>query len=149
MTLSLERIRTQHNLLISFLNRKVPCQKKENILTRIFAHFYFVSRCPVIRDLFWWLNSLYPPALSESPVFAPPGGGRRLRVLCQAAAGDAVLGSELLRRVWQRGRHDERGRNPDVLLPGMTQSSPPPPPPTRHRVRALTVTGTSTHGAAV
>lgn len=68
-----------------------------------------------------------PPALTENSVFAPPGGGRRLRVLRQTAAGDPVLGSQLLRRVRQRRRHDERGRNPDVLLPGMTQSSAVPP----------------------
>ena len=46
------------------------------------------------------------------------GCWRWLRVLCQAAAGDSVLRPQLLRGVWQRGRHDERGRVPDVLLPG-------------------------------
>lgn len=51
------------------------------------------------------------------------GGGGRLRVLCQTAAGDAVLGSQLLRGVRQRRRHDERGRVPHVLLPGTPRST--------------------------
>lgn len=46
-----------------------------------------------------------------------PGGGGRVRVLREAAAGDAVLGAELLRRVRQRGRHDVRRRDAHVLLP--------------------------------
>jgi hypothetical protein len=46
------------------------------------------------------------------------GGGGRLRVLCQAPAGDSLLGAQLLRRVRQCGRNDERGRDAHVLLPG-------------------------------
>lgn len=42
----------------------------------------------------------------------------RLRILCQATAGDAVLCPELLRGVWQRWRHDECGWVPHVLLSG-------------------------------
>lgn len=44
-------------------------------------------------------------------------GGRRLRVLRQAATCDTFLSAELLRRVRQRGRNDVRGRNVNVLLP--------------------------------
>merc|ERR1712087_136385 len=46
-----------------------------------------------------------------------PGGGGRIRVLRKEAAGDGLLGAKLLRRVRQRGRHDERGRHADVLVP--------------------------------
>lgn len=56
------------------------------------------------------------------------GGGGRLRVLREKATRDAVLGSELLRRVHQCRCHDERGRGPDVLLPG----KPNPPPAVAH-----------------
>lgn len=48
----------------------------------------------------------------------------RLRVLRQAAAGDHLLRPELLRRVRQRRRHDERGRDPHVLLPGILPRLP-------------------------
>jgi len=50
------------------------------------------------------------------------GGWRRLWVLRQTSAGDSVLGAQLLRRVWQRRRHDECWRDFDVLLPGITSS---------------------------
>ena len=46
------------------------------------------------------------------------GGGGWVRVLCQAAAGDHLLGAQLLRGVRQRRRHDERRRDSHVLLPG-------------------------------
>uniref|UniRef100_A0A6I8P3V0 Serine/threonine-protein phosphatase n=1 Tax=Ornithorhynchus anatinus TaxID=9258 RepID=A0A6I8P3V0_ORNAN len=55
--------------------------------------------------------------------FPGPGGGRRLRVLCQEAAGDALLGPELLWRVRQCGCHDERGRDAHVLLPGRARGA--------------------------
>ncbi|XP_052165791.1 serine/threonine-protein phosphatase PP1 isozyme 2-like isoform X1 [Oryza glaberrima] len=45
------------------------------------------------------------------------GGGGRLRVLRGQAAGDHILGAELLRRVQQRRRADERGRQPALLVP--------------------------------
>lgn len=47
------------------------------------------------------------------------GGRGWLRVFRQEAAGHSVLRSQLLRRVWQRWCHDERGRDAHVLLPGM------------------------------
>lgn len=50
------------------------------------------------------------------------GCGGRVRVLRQAAAGDSVLRTELLRRVRQRWSHDERRRDPHVLLPGTVQT---------------------------
>lgn len=56
--------------------------------------------------------------LIVSALILPPGCWRRLRVLCQTTAGDAVLCPKLLRGVWQRRRHDERGRVPYVLLSG-------------------------------
>lgn len=46
------------------------------------------------------------------------GCWRRLWVLCQTTAGDAVLCAELLRGVWQCWRHDECGRVPHVFLSG-------------------------------
>lgn len=46
------------------------------------------------------------------------GCGGWLWVFCQASAGNALLRAQLLRRVWQRWRNDERGRDADVLLPG-------------------------------
>lgn len=42
------------------------------------------------------------------------GGGGRLRVLCQEATGHPVLSAQLLRRVRQCRRHDERGRHAHV-----------------------------------
>ena len=42
----------------------------------------------------------------------------RVRVLREAAFGDAILGAELLWRVRQRGRDDECGRYIAVFLPG-------------------------------
>lgn len=55
-----------------------------------------------------------PPRTPRTPTPTPLdrkrllGGRRRLRVLREAAAGDAFLGAELLRGVQQRGRNDER-----------------------------------------
>ena len=46
-----------------------------------------------------------------------PGCRGRLRVLRQASAGHTLLRTQLLRRVRQRGRHDERRRDPHVLIP--------------------------------
>mmetsp|Transcript_7290 Transcript_7290/g.21525 ORF Transcript_7290/g.21525 Transcript_7290/m.21525 type:complete len:308 (+) Transcript_7290:380-1303(+) len=46
-----------------------------------------------------------------------PGGGGRLRVLRAPAARDHLLGAQLLRRVRQRGGHDGRRRDADVLVP--------------------------------
>ena len=46
-----------------------------------------------------------------------PGCRGRLRVLRQASAGHPLLRTQLLRRVRQRGRHDERRRDPHVLIP--------------------------------
>uniref|UniRef100_A0A8C6S4X2 Serine/threonine-protein phosphatase n=1 Tax=Neogobius melanostomus TaxID=47308 RepID=A0A8C6S4X2_9GOBI len=46
-----------------------------------------------------------------------PGCGGWIRVLCQTPTGHTVLGAQLLRRIRQRGRHDERGRVPHVLFP--------------------------------
>ncbi len=48
----------------------------------------------------------------------------RVRVLREAAFGDAILGAELLWRVRQRGRDDECGRYIAVFLPGMYPPSP-------------------------
>jgi len=45
------------------------------------------------------------------------GGGGRVRVLRPAAAGDHLQRAQLLRRVRQRGRHDERRRDAHVQLP--------------------------------
>nr|ACL54009.1 unknown [Zea mays] len=47
----------------------------------------------------------------------PPGRGGRLRVLRRPAAGDHILGAQLLRRVQQRRRADERRRQPALLVP--------------------------------
>ena len=44
------------------------------------------------------------------------GCGGRVRVFREAAAGDAVLRAQLLRRVRQRRRHDVRRRDAHVLL---------------------------------
>jgi len=55
---------------------------------------------------------------------AAAGGGGRVRVLRKAAAGHHLQRAQLLRRVRQRGRHDERRRDAHVLLPG---GRPPPP----------------------
>ena len=46
------------------------------------------------------------------------GGRGRLRIFRQAAAGHALLGAKLLRRIRQRGRNDVRRRNANVLLSG-------------------------------
>ena len=61
----------------------------------------------------------------------PSGCGGRVRVLRKTAAGDHLLGAQLLRRVRQRRRHDERRRLAHVLLPGKAVTGPPhclPPP---------------------
>lgn len=54
----------------------------------------------------------------------PAGRGRRLRILRQASVGHPVLSAQLLRRVWQRRCHDERGWDAHVLLPN-PQGKPP------------------------
>mmetsp|Transcript_7292 Transcript_7292/g.21536 ORF Transcript_7292/g.21536 Transcript_7292/m.21536 type:complete len:308 (+) Transcript_7292:380-1303(+) len=46
-----------------------------------------------------------------------PGRRGRLRVPVRAAARDHLLGAQLLRRVRQRGGHDGRRRDADVLVP--------------------------------
>ncbi len=68
------------------------------------------ERCPSIVVAFLFILRSY--------FFSRAGGGGRLRVLRQAAAGYTLLGSQLLRGVRQRGRDDVRGRNAHVLLPG-------------------------------
>jgi hypothetical protein len=45
------------------------------------------------------------------------GRGGRVRVLRRPAAGDHILGAQLLRRVQQRRRADERRRQPALLVP--------------------------------
>ena len=54
---------------------------------------------------------------SLGPVCPVPLTVRGIRVLRAAPARDVVFGAELLRRVRQRGRNNECGRVPHVLLP--------------------------------
>lgn len=70
------------------------------------------------------LGALCPMALCRGPCLSRSsytGSGRRLRILRQAAAGHAVFGTQLLRRVRQCRSHDERGRDSHVLLPGRSR----------------------------
>lgn len=61
-----------------------------------------------------------PPEARHGPdLQSPPGRRRRLRILLEAPARDVIQRAQLLRRVRQRGRHDERRRESAVLLPGM------------------------------
>jgi hypothetical protein len=50
------------------------------------------------------------------------GGGRRIRVLCQETIGDIVLGTELLRRVWQCRGDDECWWDFNVFIPSVPVS---------------------------
>lgn len=59
-----------------------------------------------------------PSAELDAIIIVSTGGRGRLRVLRQAAAGDAVLGAQLLRRIRQCRRHDDGGLVADVLVPG-------------------------------
>lgn len=64
-----------------------------------------------------------PPEARHGPdLQSPPGRRRRLRILLEAPARDVIQRAQLLRRVRQRGRHDERRRESAVLLPGMIAS---------------------------
>jgi hypothetical protein len=46
------------------------------------------------------------------------GGGGRLRIFRQAAAGYPLFGAKLLRGIRQRGRNDVGRRDANVLIPG-------------------------------
>lgn len=73
--------------------------------------------CSLFSFIYLCVN-LQKCSVTSLPLFSLAGGWGRLWVLCEAAAGDFVLGAKLLRRVWQRRGDDERRRDPDVLLPG-------------------------------
>jgi diadenosine tetraphosphatase ApaH/serine/threonine PP2A family protein phosphatase len=74
-----------------------PCASTTSLTDRLTVHF-----------LRWQIGNAIVPTT---------GRGGRLRVLRRPAAGDHILGAQLLRRVQQRRRADERRRQPALLVP--------------------------------